>query len=918
MRFSASLRTQGTVLLGALIIVGVGFMAAFFGIGSAIGTQQKASLSARVTEIDALRLETGMVHQESGFRGYKLTGRQDFLQPYLLGRTEVATASAALDREETRPAGKRQLRDLEASVASWEAWAQGQVAIVDANGPAVDVAASEQGKDLFDSLQSQSSAYQAGLAAAAAGADARARSQSIVFLAVLLACVLAGITALAIFATRFFRATLSPLVRLVDVAAQLAAGGKGKAVEIPGTQRRDEVGRLARSLAAWEQSAGTRLTLAQAMLEVSSEVDLERVIDLGVNRVRTALGAAEVFVRLRSADDGVVYSSVSNFDPRLGEEADSPGRVAMATEAPVVTDLRDQRWAPSIRAWARELELGPALVVPMISGGQTIGVISVVRRAGETPFTRVESELADIIVPGIAAGLNVSQLFSELSAANTKLERASQVKSEFLANMSHELRTPLNAILGFSELLIDDGDGHFGELTRTEFLKTINSSGQHLLGLINDILDLAKIEAGRLEVVPEAMDFTHAVEEVLDAMAAVALGKQIKLVRKTGRSLRLVADPRMVRQVLLNLVSNALKFTPDGGTVTVGGSLGEGELEFYVADNGVGISPEEQERIFGEFEQVHGPNQRFLQGTGLGLALTRRMLALQGGRIWVESKPGAGATFRAVLPLRSSAEPVLQEPKAASNAPLVLIIEDEPAAANLIAHQLSIGGFRSVVASDGRQALEMARTLSPVAITLDIVLPELDGWEVLRTLKLDSATSGIPVVVISILDDQVTGRALGAADYFVKPIEPQALLAALGRYSLTTKVKSRTVKVLLVDDEASSLDLMGRMLEPSGFKLLRTTNGADAVRLANQESPDAILLDLMMPGMSGFEVVSALKARVETAEIPILVVTSKDLTSAEKRELNGSVASVLRKGSMASVDIVTWLKQATQPVGTAT
>ena len=917
MRFSSSLRTQGAILLGALVIVGVAFMAAFFGIGTAIGIQQKASMSARVTEIEALRLEKGMVDQESGLRGYKLTGQPDFLQPYLVGRTEVATASAALEREETRPAGKRQLKDLEASVASWQAWAQGQVAIVDANGPAVDVAASQQGEALFDRFRSQSSAYQGGLDAAAAGADARARSQSIEFLAVLLALVLAGIAALAIFATRFFRATLSPLVRLVDVAAQLAAGGKGIAVAIPGTERRDEVGRLARSLAAWEQSAGNRLNLAQAMLEVSSEVDLERVIDLTVNRVRETVGADEVFVRLRSADDAVVYSSTSNFDPKLGEEPDSPGRLAMATEAPVVTDLRDKRWAPSIRAWAAASELGPALVVPMISGGKTIGVISAVRRVGQAPFSRLESELAAIIVPGIAAGLNVSQLFSELSEANTELERASRVKSEFLANMSHELRTPLNAILGFSELLIDDGDGHFNELTRTEFLKTINSSGQHLLGLINDILDLAKIEAGRMEVVPEPMDFTHATEEVLDAMSAVASSKKIKLVRKARRPLRLVADTRMVRQVLLNLVSNAIKFTPEGGTVSVGGSLSETELEFYVADTGVGISADEQERIFGEFEQVQTANQRFQQGTGLGLALTRRMLALQGGRIWVESKPGAGATFRAVLPLRTGAEPVLQQPKADGDAPLVLIIEDEPAAANLIAHQLSIGGFRSVVARDGRQALEMARTLNPVAITLDIVLPELDGWEVLTTLKLDRATGGIPVVVISILDDQVTGRALGAADYFVKPIEPQALLAALGRYSLTHKVKQRTVKVLVVDDEPSALDLLGRVLEPSGFKVLRTTNGADAVRLANQESPDAILLDLMMPGMSGFEVVTALKARAETAEIPILVVTSKDLTSAEKLELNGSVASVLRKGSMASVDIVTWLKQATQAVEVA-
>jgi DNA-binding response OmpR family regulator len=266
----------------------------------------------------------------------------------------------------------------------------------------------------------------------------------------------------------------------------------------------------------------------------------------------------------------------------------------------------------------------------------------------------------------------------------------------------------------------------------------------------------------------------------------------------------------------------------------------------------------------------------------------------------------------------AEAEPVLPEPEAADGAPLVLVIEDDPSAASLIAHQLSTGGFRSVVARTGRQALELARTLSPVAITLDIILPELDGWEVLRTLKLDASTREIPVVVISILDDRVTGRALGAADYFVKPVEPQALLAGLARYNLTTKVKHGTVKVLVVDDEPSALDLMDRVLAPGGFKVLRAQAGADALRLADEESPDAIVLDLMMPGMSGFEVVTALKAKPETADIPILVVTSKDLTKAEKQELNGSVASVFRKGSLASVDIVTWLRQASQGVGTPT
>jgi signal transduction histidine kinase/DNA-binding response OmpR family regulator/CHASE3 domain sensor protein len=886
-------------------------MFAFFGIGTAIGIAQQSSMSARATEIDAQRLETGMVNQESGLRGYKLTGQQDFLQPYLLGRTQAAAATKALDKEETRPAGKRELKDLEASVATWQAWAEQQVASVDAGGAALDVTASEQGRALFDKFRTEAIEYVDGLAAAASKADAQARSQSIIFLAVLAALVLAGVVSLAVFSTRFFRATLTPLVNLVDVAAAIATGSQ---VEVPGTRRRDEVGRLARSLAAWQESAAVRLNLAQAMLEVSSEVDLERVVELGVNRIRSAVGAAEVFVRLRSADDGVVYSSTSQFDPKLGEEEQSPGRVAMAGGKALRTDLRDKRWAPSILAWARELDLGPALIVPMVSGGETIGVVSVVRRAGEPAFSSGDAELAGIIVPGFAAGVNVSQLFAGLHDANLELEHASRVKSEFLANMSHELRTPLNAILGFSELLIDDRQGHFNELTREEFLKTINTSGQHLLGLINDILDLAKIEAGRMEVILEPMDFGNAIAEVLDSMAAVALNKQIKLVKKAKASLRLRADPRLVRQILLNLVSNALKFTPEEGRVTVGAALRESELEFYVEDTGVGIPPEEQERIFGEFEQVHTGSHRGQQGTGLGLALTRRMLALQGGRIWVESEPGKGATFRAVLPLRpAEEEPALPEPLA-GDGPLVLVIEDDASAASLIAHQLSTGGFRSVVAKDGRQALELARKLAPYAITLDIILPELDGWEVLRTLKMDPRTREIPVVVISILDDKVTGRALGAADYFVKPVEPQALLAGLARYNLTTKAKEGTVKVLAVDDEPSALDLMDRVLGPRGFTVIRATTGADAVRLANLESPAAIVLDLMMPGMSGFEVVTALKAKPETADIPILVVTSKDLTFAEKGELNGSVAKVLQKGSLASVDIVTWLRQAAQEI----
>ena len=653
-----------------------------------------------------------------------------------------------------------------------------------------------------------------------------------------------------------------------------------------------------------------RLGLARAMVEVSSEVELETVLDRSVKHVRSALVAAEVFIQLHLPEGPKIYTSVADFDPAHAEDL-SPATEAYSTESRVVTDLRDPRWSDALAAWARDRNLGPVLSVPMVSVGEVIGVVSFVRTGDQPPFGPADLVIADIVVPAIAAGIRVSQLFADLHEANALMARASQVKSEFLANMSHELRTPLNAILGFSELLIDAKEGSFDAATRAEFLKTINSSGQHLLGLINDILDLAKIEAGRMEVRPEPLDFGNSIGEILDALASLALAKDIRLVSKASGPLEIVADPRLMRQILVNLISNAIKFNPAGGTVTVAAARTETELEFSVTDTGIGIEAADQERIFGEFEQISAGYDRNQQGTGLGLALTRRMLALQGGRIWVESTPGEGATFRAVLPIKPvevlPAIPSLQ--KESPERPLILVIEDNATAASLVAHQLAAGGFRSVVAKDGRQALELARTLQPVAITLDVILPELDGWEVLRTLKVDSATRDIPVVVISVLDDKVLGRALGAADYFVKPVEPQALLAGLAKYGLGAASPQRVVKVLVVDDEPNVQDLMARVLQPNDFTVIRALSGAEALERARVDKPDAILLDLVMAEMSGFEVIAALRDEPATAGIPILVVTAKDLTAAERLHLNGSVAAVLAKSSLAAVDIVSWLRQ---------
>ena len=907
MRFSISLRNQGIVLLGLLVGLGLSFVVTFVGMGSAIAAQQNGAAAGRQTEIDALRLETGMINQETGVRGYRLTGSQDFLGPYALGRSQVVAAKAALDAATTGATAHGRLLNMETGAQSWQTWAEGQTALIDTSGAFLNPVASDEGKRLFDAFRVASGAFQTSLRADVQGSDANARTQSTVSQVVLGLIVLAGLVVLGLFSTRFFMGTLRPITSLVNAAGLLATGVPAV---IPVTGRRDEVGRLSDALRAWEGAMTARLGLARAMVEVSSEVQLETVLDRSVKHVRAALVAAEVFVQLHSPEGPKIYTSVADFDPAHADDL-SPATEAFTTESRVVTDLRDPRWSDALTAWARGRNLGPVLSVPMVSVGETIGVVSFVRTGDQPPFGPADLVIADIVVPAIAAGVRVSQLFADLHEANAKMARASQVKSEFLANMSHELRTPLNAILGFSELLIDAKEGSFDAGTRAEFLKTINTSGQHLLGLINDILDLAKIESGRLDVRLESLDFANAVEETLDALASLALTKDIRLVSDAASPLEIVADPRLVRQILVNLVSNAIKFNPNGGTVTVAAAKTETELVFSVTDTGIGIEAEDQERIFGEFEQINSGYNRSQQGTGLGLALTRRMLALQGGRIWVESAPGQGATFRAVLPLKPAemlpAAPRLQSES--PDGPLILVIEDDASAASLVGHQLAAGGFRSVVAKDGRQALELARTLNPVAITLDVILPEMDGWEVLRTLKVDNATRDIPVVVISVLDDKVSGRALGAADYFVKPVEPQALLAGLARYGLGAGNPQRVAKVLVVDDEPNVHDLMARVLQPDQFTMVRALSGAEALEKAREEHPDAILLDLVMAEMSGFEVIAALRGDPATAGIPILVVTAKDLSEAEKLRLNGSVAAVMAKSSLAAVDIVSWLRQ---------
>jgi PAS domain S-box-containing protein len=501
-----------------------------------------------------------------------------------------------------------------------------------------------------------------------------------------------------------------------------------------------------------------------------------------------------------------------------------------------------------------------------------------------------------------------------LRQAQEEAEKASRAKSQFLANMSHELRTPLNAILGFSALLRDDATGRLDEATRLRFLNQIHSSGQHLLELINDVLDLSKVEAGQMELLLQPVELGQLIDEVRATVEPLARTKSVALNIVLAPELRLVADPAKVRQMLLNLISNAIKFTPSGGRIDIRRRRIEALIEISVTDTGIGIAEEDLGRLFTEFQQLDAGRGQRQEGTGLGLALTKRFAELHGGRVSVESKLGKGSTFTLHLPIqppmRRAPAPVTPAPTAEIDLtrPLVLVVDDNPEAAEILVHHLDTGGFRTALARNGLEALKMARDLNPAAITLDILLPEIDGWEVLNRLKADETTRNIPVVVVSVVDNAALGSALGAFDYFVKPVDGNALLSRLGEYTFTTKVKTEPVRVLVVDDEPANLDLMDALLRPAGFEVIRAAGGNEGIELAKSRMPSLVLLDLMMPGVTGFDVVEALRGDDATRSIPIMVLTAKTLTEDDKKALNGQVAAIFQRNSMAGPELTGWLR----------
>jgi signal transduction histidine kinase len=522
----------------------------------------------------------------------------------------------------------------------------------------------------------------------------------------------------------------------------------------------------------------------------------------------------------------------------------------------------------------------------------------------------------------------LSQALLLAQVARSAAESANRIKNEFLANMSHELRTPLNAIIGFSEVL---KDGLMGEMTDQQrgFIGDIFNSGNHLLSLINDILDLSKVEAGSMMLDLESVQVSSLFENSLSIIREKAAAGHIRLGMDAAEAVgSFQADARKVKQITYNLLSNAVKFTIEGGEVILrAGRVARAEvgqlsgswagrtfpladnefaefLKISVTDSGIGISPEGLEQIFKPFSQIDSGLARQFEGTGLGLVLVKLLAELHGGAVAVESEVGKGSCFTVWLPLRAPEEGVLTSVKgpatpfneASAGSRTALVVEDDFKSADLIRVQLEAEGFKVLHAASAEAALALAVQQPLSLITLDIMLPNMDGWEFLSRVRQMPALTRIPVVVISIVADRKKGFALGAAAVMQKPLSRQELYESIVQLGMTPRSQGQTLKVLVVDDDPKAVELIAVYLLGWASSVLRAYGGREAIDTARQELPDLIVLDLMMPEVNGFDVVEALTKHPVTARIPILVVTDKQNTAEDRAKLYGYVTAIMEKG----------------------
>jgi signal transduction histidine kinase/DNA-binding response OmpR family regulator len=732
-----------------------------------------------------------------------------------------------------------------------------------------------------------------------------------------------------------------PIRHIAGVLLQLADGSRG--LDIPYTGRGDEVGDAARAARTFrdnlvrlekleaeqkEAAARTVAELAKSVSElralgevtraVTSTLDLETVLTTIVAKATqlsgTEAGAIYVFDEVKRefrlhATYGMSEELIAAIRDHHAALSKAISEATEQGESEQVADLQSE--PPSmvndiiIKAGYRA-----RLLVPLVRSGETVGAL-VVRRMepGEFPISTIE--LVKTFAAQSVLAMQNAHLFSELATARDAADEANRTKSSFLANMSHELRTPLNAIIGLTDMMVGNA-ARFGTEKALEPLRRVHRAGTHLLGLINQVLDLSKIEAGKLELNLESVSIPPLVEEVIGTARPLAEQNKNRLsVECPGDLPPIEADAMRVRQILLNLLSNACKFTKDGSiilrTVRVV-HQGQDCIAFAVADSGIGMTPEQLGRLFEEFSQGDATTARQYGGTGLGLAITRRLCQMMGGDVSVTSEVGKGTTFTVRLPVAAAAVSARDEVRdAGTDVPsgdCVLVIDDDATARDLIADYLRQAGFAVITAAGGAEGLKRAKDHHPIAITLDVMMPDIDGWTVLAALRGDPQLADIPVVMATIVDERRQGMTLGAVGYLTKPIDGDKLVEIIRRYG----APSGPTQVLVVEDDAMQRERVRSLLEPPQWLVTEAENGRVALERLKDTVPDVIILDLMMPEMDGFQLVAALQQHPQWWRIPVVVVTALDLSAEDRARLNSGVETVLLKKAFKPSDLIDGLR----------
>jgi PAS domain S-box-containing protein len=603
-------------------------------------------------------------------------------------------------------------------------------------------------------------------------------------------------------------------------------------------------------------------------------------------------------------------------------------RTALSYKQVITDELSRSTLASFFLTEIEEHRLKTLISLPLLVQGDLQGILEVMSRKEER-YIKNEFDLLKVIANELSIGLSRKRLMDEITVKNVELENerlktdeANAALKKFLATFSHELRTPLNSIVGFSDFLATDFENLPADKIK-DFMKNINASGQHLQQLINDILDLSKIEAGKMELHIEGYPVEYFTESVSRVLQSDIQKKKANLLFNVSPQIeQLFVDQTRFKQILVNLVSNAIKFSDTEGKVEVGIKRTNNEIEISVKDFGTGIKSEELPKLFKPFQQTKSKGER--EGTGLGLAITKRLVELHGGSIKVNSEWGKGTTFTIRIPMVLGVENALMatekmvqqsnihhvlkeytefEPQRIEK-PLVLIIEDNQQATQLLEMYLHDSGYRTEIARDGMEGIEKAKKLKPNIITLDLMLPLKDGWQVLKDLKNHPVCKDIPIIIISITDEKKLGFSLGAVDYFVKPVNKDDLLATLKRIPIHKSVGRDHPRILIVDDDKTAVELIEIILDAEGYEVIKTYNSGEGLKMAIDYKPDLMILDLIMPEISGFQLAYKMRQHEETKNIPIIILTSMDIDQETREKMEGVVSTVMSKQKFTKKDLL--------------